>query len=337
VKGTPNWNTVAIAGLDGYARAKTTFVPIPVPDLGCIGAVLPPSAHVADGKVYFADGTGVVRSLSVGGQAARVASFPFSAHQQMLSFAVSPDGSQLLGAVFTMPAKPNLACNGSPSPGGYSLDVYSAKAGGPTTLLYHENVSNKAGNLVDVMALTGWDAMGPFGTYPTVWASQGGGPMSELGVAVRIDASTGKVLGQVADPNSCRVWDIGASGDFVCIPDGSARVSVRRPDGSEIWHFTATTPINSLWNPFLAPDEQHVVVDGTSLDTEQVGAKNGSRVNPGNTSFEVDGWLNSTTLIGGGIGPNVGPASDFTYVRLSSPNTVVSLGFQGLFVGTVHT
>src|SRR5258707_5028860 len=61
-KGTTNayiWNTVAIAGLDGRARAKTTFIPMPVPKMGCIGAVIPRSAHVAAGKVYFADGKGV--------------------------------------------------------------------------------------------------------------------------------------------------------------------------------------------------------------------------------------------------------------------------------------
>src|SRR5579859_5093885 len=57
------WNTVAIAGLDGNARAKTTFVPMPIPYTGCAGPVLPPSAHVAAGKVYFADGTGEIRSL----------------------------------------------------------------------------------------------------------------------------------------------------------------------------------------------------------------------------------------------------------------------------------
>src|SRR6266567_9516303 len=39
-KGTANawtYNTVVIAGLDGYARAKTTFTPMPAPALGCMG------------------------------------------------------------------------------------------------------------------------------------------------------------------------------------------------------------------------------------------------------------------------------------------------------------
>src|SRR5438093_1310 len=73
--GTANvwtYNTVAIAGLDGYARAKTTFSPMPVPVLGCMGAVLPLSAHVAAGKVFFADSKGVVRSLAIAGRRPRL-------------------------------------------------------------------------------------------------------------------------------------------------------------------------------------------------------------------------------------------------------------------------
>jgi len=327
IPGSPHtWNTVAIAGLDGYAKAKTTFIPMPVPDLGCMGAVLSQSAHVAAGKAYFADGKGVVRSLSIQGQVIKVATFPMTSSQQMLSFAVSPDGSRLLGTVFTLPAKPNLACNGSPATG-YALDVYSAPAGGSSTLLYHQSLQSPPSS---VMALTGWDAVGPVGTYPTVWASQGGGPASELGVAVRIDAGTGKVLRQVADPNSCLVWETAASGDFVCIPAASARVSVRRSDGAEIWQFTPTAPVNALFKPFLAPDEQHLVVGGAGEDIEQVGAKDGSRINLTSALFGVAGWLNSTTVLGGTSGGGL------AYVRLSAPLTAVSMGFSGLFVGTVQ-
>jgi hypothetical protein len=325
-------NTVAIAGLDGYARAKTTFIPMPVPDVGCMGANLPQSAQVADGKVYFADGKGVVRSLAANGQITRVASFPFSGHQQMLSFAVSPDGTQLLGAVLTVPAK-FFPCSGGPPLQQLSLDVYSAHAGGASTLLYHEKLPNTVPG-PDVLKLVGWDKVGPVATYPTDWADQGGGPRPNFfGTPVRVDASTGKVVGQVADPNSCEVWAMAFSGDFVCIPNGSARISVRRPDGSEIWHFTATAG-NSVYNPLLAPDEQHLVVDGTNYDTEGVGAKNGSRVNLGSQAagqFYVSGWLDSITLIGGDSNTNL------AYVRLSAPGTIVSLGFQGMFVGTVQT
>ena len=330
-KGTANaytWNTVAVAGLDGRATAKTTFLPMPVPKMGCIGAVIPQSAHVAAGKVYFADGRGVVRSLSVTGQVAKVATFALTSSQQMLSFAVSPDGSRLLGTVFTIPAKANYACGGIPDTG-YAQDVYSAPAGGRSTLLYHQSFQSTP---TSVLALTGWDAVGPTGTYPTVWASQGGGPGSDLGIAVRIDANTGKVVRQVADPNVCRVWEVAATGDFVCMPDGGSKVSVRRPDGSEIWQFTVTTADGLVYGPQLAPDEAHVAV-GINTATDVVG-RTGSQSRIG--FYPSGGWLDSGTLIGGMIDPlNSNP--NLAYARLSAPGTVVSLGFPGLFVGTFHT
>ena len=333
IAGSPfDWNTVAIVGLDGYAKAKTTFTPMPVPTVPCAGAVLPPSAHVAGDKVYFADGAGVVRSLSASGQIARVATFPFSGHQQMLSFAVSPDGSQLLGAVFTLPAKPTSWC-GTPELSGYSLDVYSAKAGGSSTLLYHESLP-ATGN---VMALFGWDNVGPFGTYPTVWASQGGGPGSTVGVLVRIDASTGKVLGEIGGANGCGVWEMAFSGDYACTEapatnspgTNDAKVSVRRVDGSEIWHVTLKTDDGFVYLPQLAPDEAHVAV-GVNSATVVVG-RTGSQIKIG---FFSSGWLNSSTLIGDVI--TASPNPNLAYVVLKAPGAVISLGFPGLFVGTVQ-
>jgi hypothetical protein len=325
---------VAIAGLDGYARAKTTFIPMPVPTVDCAGATLPPSAHVAGDKVYFADGAGAVRSLSATGQIERVATFPFSGHQQMLSFAVSPDGSQILGAVFTLPAKPSSRC-GTPELSGYSLDVYSAKTGGPSTLLYHQSLPGTG----SVMALFGWDQVGPFGTYPTAWASQGGGPAPYgRGSPVRIDATTGRVLSPIGS-NSCEVWDMAPSGDYACAEASAtnsagtndATVSVRRVDGSEIWHATLTTDDGFSYLPQLAPDEAHVSV-GINSATAVVGRAD-SQIKIG---FYPGGWLNSSTLIGGLIDPlNSNP--NLAYVALSTPSNIMSLGFAGLFVGTVST
>ena len=326
-KGTANpeqWNTVAIAGLDGYARAKTTFVPMPVPNVGCTAAVLPFSAHVAAGRVYFSDGAGVVRSFSVQGRITQVATFPLTSGQQMLSFAVSPDGSRLLGAVFTLPAKPNLACSGTPAAGGYSLDVYSALAGSASTLLYHQSLPN-----TDVMALVGWDRVGPIATYPTTWATQGGGPTGYYGTPVRVDSTTGKVLKQVSDPSSCAVWDIGLSGDFTCVPAGAAYVSIRRPDGSEVWR---VGPSPNGYYYFLSPDEKHVVALGDA-GLEVLG-RDATRVKLAG-GFFPEGWLDSATVIGTGIG-NTG-RGNLSFVALGAPGTSVDMGFKGVFVGTVQS
>ncbi len=348
IPGSPyTWNTVAIAGLDGYARAKATFTPMPVPKLGCIGAILPPSAHVAAGKVFYADAKGVVRSLAVDGTVKTVATFPMTSTQQMLSFAVSPDGTRLLGTIFTAPTTAN-PCNGSPSSGTYTFDAYSATTGGASHLAYHESWTKPQ----NVMVLTGWDAVGPIGTYPAVWASQGGGPGSTLGVIVRVDAATIKPLAPLADSSKCLVWDSIPSGGFVCFGDGvmtgggtanqkvTQPVSVRSANGTELWHFTVTGQ-NSPFGPFLAPDGQHAMVCCNDLNLtdshELLVARGGGQVNLAK-GFGASGWLDSTTVVGW---VNTNPLSQgpfpLAYVATDTPGTVISMGFPGLFVGTIHT
>ncbi len=346
-KGTANawtYNTVAIAGLDGYASAKATFAPMPLPDLGCIGAVIPESAHVAAGKVFFADAKGVVRSLAINGAVTTVATFPLSSSQQMLSFAVSPDGSRLLGTVFTSP-KNAYPCTGSPTSSTFTFDAYSATNGGPSHLVYHESWTKPQ----DVLALTGWDSVGPLGTYPTVWASQGGGPGSTLGVKVRIDATTVRPGTVLSNPSSCMVWASIQSGSFVCTKNvvmtngGTASqqvtvpVSVRRADGSELWHYTAIG-VNGPSSPALAPDGQRVLMccAEAPLGGDLLFARDGTKSTLG-AGFFAYGWLDSQTAIGElHTDPLQQPPLTLGYVGLTAPGTVVSLGFTGLFVGTVR-
>jgi len=341
-----SWNTVAISGLDGHARAETTFTPMPVPNLGCMGAILPSSAQVSAGKVFYADAKGVVRSLAVDGTVKTVASFPMTSTQQMLSFAVSPDGTRLLGTIFTAPTNA-YPCSGSPSNGTLTLDAYVATSGGASQLVYHESWTKPQ----NVLALTGWDAIGPFGTYPTVWASQGGGPSSALGVLVRVDAATIKPLAPFADPTKCLVWNSIPSGAFVCTGDsvmtggGTAAqkvnqpVSVRNADGTELWHSTVTGQ-NSPFGPFLAPDGQHVMICCNDLNLadshELLVGRDGLQVNLAK-GFGGSGWLDSTTMAGWvNTNPlNQGPFP-LAYVAINAPGTVVSMGFPGLFVGAVH-
>ena len=90
----PN-STVAIAGLDGYARAKAHFTPRSTPYIPDAAVVLAPEAHVVAGVVYFVDGHGVVRTLDRTGRVRLVATFPLTQKQQEISFAVSPDGKRL--------------------------------------------------------------------------------------------------------------------------------------------------------------------------------------------------------------------------------------------------
>jgi hypothetical protein len=303
--------------------------------------MLPLSAHVAAGSVYFADGTGVVRSMSVQGKITTVATFPLDSGQQMLSFAVSPDGSRLLGAVFTLPSNPQLGCGSTPPSSGYSLDVYSAQPGGANTVLYHESPQHVDQSItslgISVMALVGWDQVGPIATSPTAWAIVSGIPTSYYGTPVRIDPNTGKVLKEVS-AGSCYVADIAFSGDLICGP-GDGGLSVRRPDGSEIWH-AANQPYEGRFLAWLSPDEASLLTAGTvqdvvgavtSASAGQVTRRDGSRVVLVE-AFNPTGWLDSATV----IGFNSTNFDHLSYVALSAPSAAVDIGFKGQFLGTMH-
>jgi hypothetical protein len=329
---------VAIAGLDGRVRAKATIASLPQPTIGCMGAILPPSAHVAAGKVYYADAKGIVRSLAVDGTITTVATFPLTSSQQMLSFAVSPDGGRLLGTVFTIP-KNAFSCSGSSTAATFSFDAYTAASGQGTKLVYHQSWSHPP----NVMELTGWDGLGPIGQYPAVWATQGGGPGLDLGVFTRIDPITVKARSNFSNPDLCRTWSSVASGASVCLPDpvflgeGDAqvtqqRVSVRRPGGTELWHFTVTS-MNGAWSPTLAPDSKHAIiccadVDGADFGTWVVG-QDKSQIVVSN-GFTPEGWLDSQTLIGYS-------AKGAAYARSNDPANFTSIAVAGGFLGTIRT
>jgi hypothetical protein len=140
--------TVAIAGLDGRARAKTHFTPRSSPYAPDVAVILAAEAHVVTGVVYFVDGRGVVRTLDRSGRVRQVAVFPMTQKQQEISFAVSPDGKQLMAAILSLPSVgPTPSPGGAPWPaliGPWKLEVDRADVGGPHS---HSTSGNQQANL----------------------------------------------------------------------------------------------------------------------------------------------------------------------------------------------
>jgi hypothetical protein len=192
------------------------------------------------------------------------------------------------------------------------------------------------------MELTGWDSLGPIGQYPSVWATQGGGPGLDLGAFVRIDPTTLKVRSTFSDSSTCLVWNSVASGDFVCtqnpVPDPSDEsgflyqqpVSVRRASGRQSWHFSVTGP-NGAYGPLLAPDSQHALI---CCDTNDAGdvhewlvGHDGSQVTLAG-GFYAEGWLDSRTLI-------ADSAAGLAFFQVADPTRSTSIAVAGAFLGTV--
>ena len=337
------WDTVAIAGLDGFARAKATFDPVARPWAGnCGGFLMPSSAQAVAGAVFFADGAGIVRRLSVGGDVVQVAAFPRTSGQQIMSIAVSPDGARVLAAILTLPPKPavDVPCYspiGDPNkfgPGDWAEDVYVAEAGNSPKLLSH--VSWHQDQRPDVLDLVRWDGVGPLGDQHPFGLSMGVGPIGPglfQGKPVRVDPDTGKVVNRVAV--DCAVGDVGRTGSLLCwAADGSA--IVYRSDGTELWRWRG--PQGELHNAKIGPDDRAMVV--SKYDFEAKAPKTTLVVAPGSSEQTIGtlgsdvAWIDSHTVmdrVGSGA-----PPYGLSYISLEAPDKVVALGFPGLFVGTVQ-
>ena len=173
------------------------------------------------------------------------------------------------------------------------------------------------------MAFIGWDAVGPVATYPTLWATQGGGPMHYFGIPARVDAATGKVTRTVADPDSCWVLDMARSGDFLCTVIGPDALSLRRADGSEVWRPAASMTNYQL--AFLSPDEKRIVRLGTQNDL--VSREGGVVAMP---EYMLVGWLDTNTVIAG--------RNDFSLecISVAGPPVTTDMDLRGLFVGAIE-
>jgi hypothetical protein len=328
-------NTVAIVRMDGTAKAKARFDPRQLPRVGNALPLPQPEARVAAGRVYFADGAGAVRSLAVDGSVTSVASFPLTGPQQLLSFAVSPDGGQLLAALFGFPPvhvpPPQTPIDPPFGPGDFTLQLLTARAGQSVATLSRRNWPQSAGPPRDVLSIVGWSRYAPLATIDTSLGTQQGslgrqmfGHVAELDTAGR----PGPPLGGY----SCDAWSALPDETVLCDEDGQLRnFSVRGKDGSVRFRVHATGDAQYL-HVHLAPDASRVaylVNGGRAAVTDAAGK---SVQLP--ASFRPEGWLDSSTVVG--VLQTAQGEGDMALVQLDRPTRLRDLGFKGFFAGVVQ-
>jgi hypothetical protein len=336
-------DTVAIAGADGFAVARATFAPRHVPEVPMAGAVLYPEAYPAAGAVYFIDGGGVVRRLDPSGSTRKVTTFPLTSPQQGASFAVSPDGKQLIAAVLTYPTvipAPAATAGGAPfkTSGSWSLDLELANDGGAADVAHHwqSGANDYPGSSSGFrnLAIVGWDATGPLGiidgyngAQQAVFEGQrwAGGHLVRLG----LDGS----IGAAPLPADCTPVALGAADRVVCMLPGAGAntglLQVASLDGQVLW--TAIPPSPSLQQGqaggfTLSPDGTRIAMDGVLVPQHGVNVSLP-------ITFMTRGWLSADTLIG--MIQSTEPMK-LGILRLSAPNSIENWGFSGQFVGILR-
>jgi hypothetical protein len=328
-------NVVAIVRLDGTAKAKTTFKARQLPQIRVAVPLPQPEARVAAGKVFFADGAGVVRSLAPDGTVSEVTSFGLTSPQQLLSFAVSPDGSRLMGAVFAFPPlrSPPPLTPADPifGAGDFSLDLFSAAAGQPPTAAQHRTWPQSTGIPHDALSLVGWSASGPLATVDTALGTQQGTQGRQIfGRVAEIDQS-GKP-GLMVGGSDCQAWAVLPDETALCDDGAYQRVSVRARGGGIL--FQLPPAANSQYvNLTLAPDGSKLTYRDVSSGRTFVAASDGSKVQLP-AGFQPQGWLTPTLLIGAFVRQQ--GAGNLVLLRLGNPSRTEDLGFKGFFAGVVQ-
>jgi hypothetical protein len=338
---SPRHDTAAIAALDGFAVAKTTFTPRGAPNIGNAAAVVDLGAQVAAGGLYFIDGAGVVRRLEPGGVVKTVATFAITSPQQTASFAVSPDGTHLMGTVLTFPDNSPSSDPNEPFghfSGKFRLQLEAATAGGSTSVVKTwESAVNQSpdgpGGFTNFV-LAGWDAQGPIAHIHAATGTQNAwlefqrwfrGNLARL----HADGSFGPVIG----PADCLPYWRPVAGRFVCTrmpasTQSGTPVSVVRLDGSVVWNGVAPAGSDGLTGGFaLSPDGTRLAMMG-QLVTLAGGTT--LRLAP---NFTPEGWLSADIIIG--LIPSPHTPGTLGIVHTQDPQHPEDWGFSGTFVGTL--
>ena len=305
-------NTVAIVGLDGFARAKEHFSPRSVPALCRAALITQPEARVANGEVFYADGTGQVRSLSAGGRLADVTQFAVTS-QQALSFAVDPSGMQILGSVLTIPKGDCANQSGS-----YVVDLESATAGGHPQNVYHQAYAQLSSS-ANVVAAVGWDPAGALVTVHTEVGTQASPSGRQWWGELAHWSPQG--IGATLGGADCEADDEGAN-SIACLNG-----IIRSPDGAKQWAVS-----EQAIQIRLSPDGNQAAWCGSGAC--YVSGRDGSSVKL--ATFVPTGWLDCSTLIGTKGATVTDGYGDLETISLGDPTKVNDLGFMGSFVGVVQ-
>jgi hypothetical protein len=343
-------DTVAIVGLDGYARNKVTISPLRrPPEIGNAAAVLRPDATVAAHRVYYIDGKGVVRSLGpVRGSTSRSeATFAPPSPQGYESFAVSPDGNHLIAAVDDI--SPLVQSTDSNNPLGFSGaqqlrdTIEVADSGGATRALRTISSPEKP------LFIGGWDAISPIALSDPILGTQNTLPGGWNSPAVRLDAR-GQITTSIGGAGCRAVEDTADGSTTLCLHAFSPDVldnpaEVRSTDRTWQVHTPKGTFANA--DLHLSPDGAAVVLlvvpsapttPGADESSLIVARKDGTSVELlHGREFRPQGWLDATTVIGTIRSPQQGQFTHLALIRTASPGKVDDLGFEGAFIGVVQT
>ena len=312
-------------------------------------------AQVAAGSVFYLDSGSALHRLSASGDNQVVAKFPILTTQQLTWFAVSPDGTKVIASVVAWPplvSPPIDPTQGCPQrvPGDVREELDLAKVGGSTTTLWTKTLSGAVkGPPAGLLAVAGWDDLGPVATTNTYMAYIGyvDGTVW-LGPAAHLDAQ-GQAGSAIGGPDCNPAFGDLPDGRLVCYDQ--KHPTVRDAAGNTLWSLKPLDPNDSYTygEIALSPDASRVAFSLDSsccyvYDSSVIRSRDGVRIGLV-APFQPQGWIDTATVIGqkghvtstcSGCPPTF-VSDDMALIRVANPTNFLDLGFKGSFLGVVQS
>jgi hypothetical protein len=316
----------------GHVKASTQFTPPPMPTYSNCADILQPPVRIANGAVYFADSSGTVRRLAVDGTVSRVTTFQLTNKQQALSFAVSPDGKQLIAIVLTTPPlhDPPPRSLGDPvfGAGSWSLDLETATAGGSAAVVLHKNLGT---TFPSPTVITGWDQFGPTATLNSQICTQNVLPSTRYTGTLIHMALDGTHLDQIGGAN-CQAWDELVDGTVLCGSGDWQSFSVRRTNGDVLWSRSS----GYLWYVTISPDGNGVATADGSVYLRN-SSQPTSLARTAQPAVQILGWADPGHVVTIGTDGRLGlAASAITGLMIVDLDlTITSVPYGVSLIGTI--
>lgn len=320
---------ISIIRPTGQVVAHVAITVPKVPAIANCGNLLPVAATIAAGGVYWADSSGVVRRLEVSGAVKTVASLGLGPDEQM-SFAVSPDGSQIEATMLYVPPLPPNASLDLPYMGRDPNSVWRnrtllARTGEPPTVVAEVDYRTSDG-VPAPTEIVGWDSGGPLATVGTSLCAQSV-PIGRLSTSQLIHLGPGGEHLAPVGGTSCRPLDFIPDGSVLCLDASQPpySISVRNTSGQTSWSIPGPG-CGGLAR--LAPDGQRVL----GITCVQIRDAAGTpRTAPAVGSKLLVGWYTSNVAV---TAPN-GPGGQLELVDTDDMSEVAAVPAAGAFLGTL--
>jgi hypothetical protein len=329
----------------GNVQAKATFTTPVLSPWTNATPLLQPSAKAAVGLIFYVDAQGIIRTLGPHGSVKTATTLVLRPGQNIVSFAVSPDGRRIAASILNYPPPhnppPSSASGPFLQPGDWWYDYETATVGQAAQRVVSRDLGTypTAIEPTGVTTVVGWDAGGPVAVTDTQLSMQYP-PFSTLtpGSALVQLGPDGSHLDQVGDAG-CIPLDTTGNGDGVCYTTSSPKNSsgcvlrylVNSSAGAALWSASWN---GCVYNPRLSP-----LSDRFCTDSGTVYNKSGTTTSLPETNATRPetclGWVDdSTVVLLGSAGAPVGQV--YTYDLVSQTRTNLTTAWPGVqYLGTV--